>query len=166
MRRPTVHEMFRVSQEAGLSDVLLGEIEWMNVIKATPFATLSVMTAGLSPENPAELLSTPAFDQLMQQVRKEYDLVLIDSPPVLAVTDPCVIAPQTDAMVLVVRMEKNKRTSVTHTREQLDAYGVRLLGVVANDATHAAQRDGYHYDGYDVYYKTPKQPRKAEPATV
>lgn len=166
MRRPTVHDMFRVSQEAGLSDVLLGEIQWVNVIKSTPFATLSVMTAGLSPENPAELLSTSTFDALMKQIRNEFDLVLIDSPPVLAVTDPCVIAPQTDAMVLVIRMEKNKRTSVTHTREQLDAYGVRLLGVVANDATHAAERDGYNYAGYDVYYKASKQPRSKEPAMV
>jgi len=166
MRRPTVHDMFRVSQEAGLSDVLLGEIEWMNVVKATPFATLSVITSGLSPENPAELLSASAFDAVMRQVREEYDLVLIDSPPVLAVTDPCVIAPQTDAMVLVVRMAKNKRNSIAHTREQLDAYGVRLLGVVATDATQAAERDGYNYDSYDVYYKTPENPRKPEPAMV
>jgi len=167
MRRPTVHDMFRLSQEAGLSDVLLGEIEWMNVIKTTPFATLSVMTAGLSPANPAELLSGSGFDGLMRQVRDEYDLVLIDSPPVLAVTDPCVIAPQTDAMVLVVRMEKNKRASVTHAREQLDAYGVRLLGAIATDASQAAQRDGYHYDSYDVYYSAPASPRKVdEPVTV
>jgi Mrp family chromosome partitioning ATPase len=124
------------------------------------------MTAGLSPENPAELLSNGTFDVLMRQIRNEYDLVLIDSPPVLAVTDPCVIAPRTDAMVIVIRMEKNSRSSVTHTREQLDAYGVRLLGVVANDATHAAERDGYNYDGYDVYYKTPKASRTAEPVMV
>ncbi len=167
MRRPTVHEMFRVSQEAGLSDVLLGEVEWMNVIKTTPFATLSVMTAGLSPENPAELLSTPDFKTFMQQAREEYDLVLVDTPPVLAVTDPCVIASQTDGMVLVVRMEKNKRASVVHTREQLDSYGVRLLGVIANDATDAAERDGYHYDSYDVYYKTPTSSRPiVDPVTV
>ncbi|HVJ85512.1 MAG TPA: polysaccharide biosynthesis tyrosine autokinase [Caulifigura sp.] len=167
MRRPTLHDMFRLSQEAGLSDILLGEIEWMNVVKSTPFATLSVITAGLSPENPAELLSAPAFQTFLKQVREEFDLVLIDSPPVLAVTDACVIAPQTDGMVVVIRMEKNNRTSVSHTREQLDSYGVRLLGVVANDATEAAHRDGYRYDGYDVYYQKPAAPRQAvEPAMV
>lgn len=155
MRRPTVHEMFRVSQEAGLSDVLLGEIDWMNVIKTTPIASLSVMTAGLSPDNPAELLSTGAFETLMKQLREEYDLVLIDTPPVLAVTDPCIVAPHTDGMVLVVRMQKNKRAAVTHTTEQLDSYGVRVLGVIANDATVASERDGFHYDSYDVYYQTP-----------
>ncbi len=159
MRRPTVHDMFRVSQEAGLSDVLLGDIDWQNVLKSTPFPSLSVMTSGLSPENPAELLSTPAFEAFMKQVRGEFDLVLIDSPPVLAVTDPCVIAPQTDGMVLVVRMEKNRRVSVVHTRERLDTYGVRLLGVIANDATEAAARDGYHYESYDVYYQAPASPK-------
>ena len=102
----------------------------------------------------------------MQQVREDYDLVLIDSPPVLAVTDPCVVAPQTDGMVLVVRMEKNSRTSVTHAREQLDSYGVRLWGVVANDATEAAQRDGYNDHGYDVYYQKPTAPQSVEPALV
>ncbi len=166
MRRPTVHEMFRLSQEAGLSDILAGEIEWQNVVKSTPFATLSVITAGLSPENPAELLSASDFQTFMSQVRQEYDLVLIDSPPVMAVTDPCVIAPKTDGMVLVVRMEKNNRATVTHTREQLDAYGVRLLGVVANDATEAAHRDGYSADSYNVYYQAPKNAKPAEPALV
>ena len=93
--------------------------------------------------------------------------MLIDSPPVLAVTDPCVIAPRTDGMVVVIRMEKNNRTSITHTREQLDSYGVRLLGVIANDATEAAHRDGYHYEGYDVYYQKPAAPRQSvEPAMV
>ncbi len=160
MRRPTVHDLFRVSQEAGLSDVLAGEVDWINVVKSTPFATLSVITAGLVPENPAELLAGPGFARLMKQVREEYDLVLIDSPPVLAVTDPCVIAPKTDAMVLVVRMAKNKRNAVIHTREQLDSYGVRLLGVVANDATEAAERDGYRYDHYDVYLQKNSAPRE------
>jgi capsular exopolysaccharide synthesis family protein len=153
LRRPTVHEMFRVSQEVGLSDVLLGEIEWENAIKATPFASLSVLTAGLAPENPAELLSSPALAVLLRRVREDFDYVLVDSPPILAVTDPCIVAPHTDGMLLVVRMEKNKRPAVERTRDTLDSYGVRLFGVVANDFNVDANREGYNYDGYDVYYR-------------
>jgi capsular exopolysaccharide synthesis family protein len=169
LRRPTVHEMFRVSQEAGLSEVLHGEIEWMNALKTTPFQTLSILTAGIAPENPAELLSSPALETVLRRAREEFDFVLVDSPPVLAVSDPSIIAPHTDGMLLVVRMRKNKRPAVERTRETLDSYGVRLFGVIANDFSASANREGYSYDSYDVYYRQPREPEKeavAEPVTA
>jgi capsular exopolysaccharide synthesis family protein len=166
LRRPTVHELFRLPQELGLADALQGEVEWQNAVKTTPFSTLWVMTAGYAPENPAELLSAPSLSQLLHQVREDYDIVLIDSPPVLAVSDPCIVAPHTDGMLLVVRMEKNKRPAVQRTRETLDAYDVRLFGVVANDFDVSSNREGYSYDGYDVYYRPSQQSAELEETAV
>lgn len=161
LRRPTVHEMFRLPQEVGLSDALLGEIEWINAVKKTPIATLSVLTAGLAPENPSELLSTPALELVLRRAREEFDYVLVDSPPVLAVSDPCIVATHTDGMLLVVRMRKNSRAAVRRTGETLDSYGVRVFGVVANDFDASAEQDGYNYDSYEAYYNSHAEPMQA-----
>jgi Mrp family chromosome partitioning ATPase len=106
---------------------------------------------------------------VLRRAREEFDFVLVDSPPVLAVSDPSIIAPHTDGMLLVVRMRKNKRPAVERTRETLDSYGVRLFGVIANDFSASANREGYSYDSYDVYYRQPREPEKeavAEPVTA
>ncbi|MBX3441792.1 MAG: polysaccharide biosynthesis tyrosine autokinase [Planctomyces sp.] len=163
LRRPTVHEMFRVSQEAGLSEVLLGELDWQNALKATPLSNLSVMSAGMIPENPAELLSTPGLGAFLKSAREEFDCVLVDAPPVLAVSDPCIIAPSTDGLVLVVRLRKNSRAAVERTRDTLDAYGVRRFGVIAN-GTGRSEDDGIDYDSYESYYSS--SPSAIERATV
>ena len=124
------------------------------------------MTAGLCPENPAELLSTQVLPQLLKRARQDFDIIVLDSPPVLAVSDPCIISPHADGMLLVVRMLKNKRASQVRTRETLQAHGVRVLGVVANDLDDAtAAEDGLGYDSYSKYY-SPARPRDASASTT
>jgi polysaccharide biosynthesis transport protein len=155
LRRPTLHDLFGLKQEVGLSDVLLREIEWINAVRPTPVEGLAVMTAGLSPDNPAELLSGNTLGQILQQARKEYDLILLDSPPVLAVSDPCIVSPHVDGMLLVVRMRKNRRATLQRTRETLQAHGVPLLGVIANGIDEEiATASGYDYDAYGSYYRS------------
>ncbi|AMV17718.1 polysaccharide biosynthesis tyrosine autokinase [Planctomyces sp. SH-PL14] len=153
LRRPTVHDLFALPRQLGLAEVLTGAIPLESGLKATPVANLSVLTAGIPPENPAELLSTSNLEGLVQELRGRYDFVLFDSPPVLAVSDPCIIAPQADAMLLVVRLEKNNRTVLRRACEQLDAHGIRLLGVIANDAAASTQTEG-SYGNYEEYYST------------
>ena len=153
LRRPRQHAMFGLPQEIGLTEVLLGELEWINAVRETGVDGLSVMTAGLSPDNPSELLAKSALPGILGEARDHYDLIVIDSPPILAVSDPSVLSPHTDGMLLVVRMNKNRRPTIMRTRETLRAHGVRLYGVVANgfDAA-AAEGAGYHYDEYRSYY--------------
>jgi len=158
LRRPTQHSLFGLSQEIGLTDVLLHEIDWINAVRSTPVDHLSVMTAGLCPDNPAELLSTSALSHTLRQARNNYDVILLDSPPVLAVSDPSIVAPHADGMLLVVRMNKNTRPTLLRTQETLNAHGVKLYGIVANDFTATnASEEGYNYEEYSGYYSTSKK---------
>ncbi len=151
MRRPTQHQLFAVPQDVGLADVLRREIEWINAVRATPIDGLSLLTAGATPANPAELLSTSDLSTLLHAARSEFDYVFIDAPPLLAVSDPCIISPHVDGMLLVVRMQKNKRPAVVRTRDMLNSHGVELYGVIANDVviSDGAEEE---FGAYAAYY--------------
>lgn len=151
MRRPTVHELFGLAQQDGLSDLLVGTQPLVAVLKETPVANLSIVTSGVAPENPAELLSSGRLEDILQAAREQFDWVLVDCPPVLAVSDPCVVAPHADGLLLVVRLRKNKRATLQRTREVLDAHGIRTLGVIGNDISSTGGDDDA-YNHYDEYY--------------
>lgn len=150
LRRPTVHSLFRVPQEIGLADVLRREIDWPNAVRPTQIDGLSLMTAGDSPDNPAELLISADLPGILRAARDEYEFVIVDTPPVLAVSDPAVVAPQTDGMLLVVRLQKNKRGALKRTLSALDSHGAAVLGVIANDVDPSTE--DYRSSDYDAYY--------------
>lgn len=163
LRRPTQHSLFHVPQDVGLTDVLMREIEWQNAVRSTPVDGLSIMTAGLCPENPAELLSTGMLSTTLHAAREEFDLVIIDSPPVLAVSDPCIISPHTDGMLVVLRMNKTKQLAAERMQETLASHGVHVFGVVANDFhSEAASEEGYDYAAYGSYYSSSSQQPPAQ----
>ena len=146
LRRPTVHKLFRVPQEIGLTDVLTGEIDFLNAVRQTTVERLSLLTAGDSPANPAEMLSSPRMIQLLKDAKHEFDFVFVDAPPLLAVSDPCILARHVDGMVLVVRVGKNTRTSAARVRELIHNQGIAVLGIVANGVVPGQDR-GYSYYG-------------------
>ncbi|HET6424197.1 MAG TPA: polysaccharide biosynthesis tyrosine autokinase, partial [Planctomycetaceae bacterium] len=92
LRRPTAHRLFRIPADVGLTNALQGDSDWLPLVRETIIENLSVLPAGPTPNNPAELLSSGRFSRMLKDARDEYDLVLVDSPPILAVSDPCVIA--------------------------------------------------------------------------
>ncbi|WP_437205257.1 polysaccharide biosynthesis tyrosine autokinase [Planctomicrobium sp. SH664] len=156
LRRPTQHQLFRTEQEIGVTDVLLNEIDWENAIRPTPIQGLSLLTSGLCPENPAEILSMTSLETLLRHLRERFDLIVIDSPPVLAVSDPCIIAPHVDGMLLMVRMKKTKRAAVRRALETLSSHGIRVYGIVANGFDASTSSDSsYDYDTYGSYYDEP-----------
>ncbi len=161
LRRPTMHTLFGLPQDIGLTDVLLGEVEWPAAVRTTRLENLSVLTAGLCPSNPAELLSSSRLPDLLRDVRLTYDVIIIDTPPILAVSDPAIISPHIDGLLLVVRMGKNKRASAQRAREMIDAHGIRLYGVIVNDVEYSSD-DSIAYSQYDKYYQdnTPALPSK------
>ena len=146
LRRPTVHKLFHVSQEIGLTDVLTGEIDFLNAVRQTTVERLSLLTAGELPANPAELLSSPRMAQMLRDAKHEFDFVFVDAPPLLAVSDPCILARHVDGMVLVVRVGKNTRTSAARVRELIHNQGITVLGTVANGVVPGQDR-GYSYYG-------------------
>lgn len=150
LRRPTAHRMFRIPSDVGLTDVLQGEANWLPLVRQTMIDNLSVLPAGPSPENPAELLSSARLSRLLKDARDEYDLVLVDAPPMLAVSDPCVIARHTERTLLVVRLGKSSMSSMAQARELVKTHGIKLLGVVANDLS---VNDDVDYANRGAYYR-------------
>jgi succinoglycan biosynthesis transport protein ExoP len=131
MRRPSAHELLSVPLEDGLAEVLEGSLGPVDAIKPTKMKHLSIMSAGTSPLHPSELLESERFDELLETLSEQYQLILVDVGPVLAVADPCVISRMTDATLLVVR------PNITHeqiqdTMEHLRSVGAPLIGCVVN----------------------------------
>jgi capsular exopolysaccharide synthesis family protein len=164
LRCPKVHTLFGVLQEIGLADVLEGEIELPNAVRETEVAGLSLLCAGLNPANPAELLGAAEFTQLLAEARKAYDFVIVDTPPLLAVSDPCIVAPQTDGLLLVLRLGKNKRTAVKQASHLLATNGISLLGVVVN-GVEPSREYGYGYGYTDDSRPTPQRVKSLPPVT-
>ncbi|MCG6156715.1 polysaccharide biosynthesis tyrosine autokinase [Rubinisphaera margarita] len=154
LRRPMVHRLFGLREDIGLSECLLGEIEFSNAKQQSGIENLDILTAGAIPAKPAELLSSAKLHYLFGEAKRDYDYILIDSPPVLAVSDPCIAAQSVDAVMLVIRMNKNRRPSIKRALEMFESHEIRLLGVVANGLQgHSGEyqyRGGYG-GGYQTY---------------
>jgi capsular exopolysaccharide synthesis family protein len=154
-RRPRVHRLFRLDRpEIGLASVMAGEADLAAATQPCPAVpNLSLMPCGPRPANPAELLTSPKFQEVLAELRDAYDFVVIDSPPVLAVSDPSAVAPRADGVLMVFRMTKSAGPAAERAREQLLAVGARLIGVVVNaTADRAGGYSGYGY-GYNYQYE-------------
>jgi capsular exopolysaccharide synthesis family protein len=146
MRRPRVHDVFAFEQEPGLSNVLVGGTALQQAIRPTNQAFLSVLPAGHIPPNPAELLGSPKYRRLIEQLGKDFDWIVVDAPPVMAVTDASVISHDVGGVVFVVGSEMTPRRNAQTAIDQLAAAKARLIGVVLN-RVHV-QRHSYYYAPY------------------
>lgn len=146
MRRPRIHEMFGGDQEPGVSNVLVGTSELKEVIRKTAAPNLSIVAAGHIPPNPAELLGSPRFKELIRTLRTQFDWIIIDAPPVMAVTDAAVIGHTATGVVFVVGAEMTSRRHAAVAIEQLAAAKSHFIGAVLNRAN--VQRHGYYYSTY------------------
>lgn len=147
MRKPTVHYTFGLSNITGLTTVLTRQTELVQAIKrSSDIETLDILTSGPIPPNPAELLSSKAMHQLLQTVKKQYDIILFDTPPVLAVTDAQLIANLCDGTILVIYSGKTEIDSALKAKELLLAAKAKLLGVVLNN-TNMKKTSYYYYYG-------------------
>ena len=162
MRRPQLATLFELEPAVGLTTVLLGRMDLADAIQNHGASGLDVLTSGNLPPNPAELLQSHAMNQLLKEVREEYDVVVIDAPPLLPVTDAALIAAQVDGAVVVVRQGKTSRDQLTHSMERLEAVGARPLGIAMN-MVPAGRRNksygGYGY-GYGSYGYGPEKGRR------
>lgn len=148
MRRAAGHRLFGMPKEPGLSEVLATGRSWLDSARATPFANLSLMTAGKVPPNPADLVDSARMRDVLTEMKNEYDLIVIDSPPVGMVTDAQILATQADAVLLVVRAGKSHRGVIRAARELLGRVNAKTAGMVMNDVS---PRAGYYYGGYGYY---------------
>lgn len=150
-RRPTQHKAFELKTEVGLSSVVAGTARVEETVQhSAAVEGLDILPCGPIPPNPAELLNSQAFSDLLDRLAETYDHVLIDAPPVLAVTDARILAAIADQTILVLRAEKSTRNMSLAARDGILSVGGQLLGVVINDVPKASKRDGYYY-AYGYY---------------
>jgi capsular exopolysaccharide synthesis family protein len=148
-RRSRLHSLFGCDNAVGMSSVMAGSAELPDAIHPTEIENLSVLPCGPKPSNPSELLTSHRFKELLDVLRGKFDMILIDTPPLLAVTDPCAVAPRVDSVLLVMRITKNVRPNAMRAKEVLDGLGAKVIGVVVNGVE---MRRGYGHDsGYRRY---------------
>ncbi|AOC92543.1 CpsD/CapB family tyrosine-protein kinase [Bacillus amyloliquefaciens] len=132
LRKPTIHETYQLENVQGLTNVLVGNASLSETVQKTLIDNLYVLTSGPTPPNPAELLSSKAMGELIQEMYSRYSLVIFDSPPLLAVADGQILANQTDGSVLVVLSGKTKMDTVQKAKDALQQSKAKLLGALLN----------------------------------
>jgi capsular exopolysaccharide synthesis family protein len=163
LRRPALHTLFGMRRDIGVTEVMSGEIDLLTAAQQSVVDGLSVLTCGSLPSNPAEMLASGSYATMLRNVAQEFDIVLVDTPPLLAVSDPCIVAPNTDGLVLVLRMGKNKRNAARRATELIDTNNIRVIGVVCNGTSAVAE--GYSYkETYGDYFS--KSSSKAAPTAI
>jgi capsular exopolysaccharide synthesis family protein len=146
MRKPRLHELMKVKQEPGLSSLLVGRAKASGVVRKTATANLWVMPAGPNPPNPAELLGSTRFADLLKTLGEHFDWVVLDSPPVMAVTDPSVVAFRTTGVIFVIGSEQVNRHKALTAVQKLQASKAKILGAILNRAN--VERNPYYYSHY------------------
>ena len=166
LRKPRLHRFFDQSNDVGLTEVLEGSRHLRDVVRSTSLPTLKVIASGSIPPNPAELLSSPAMDEVIESLRAVADFVLFDTTPSLVVADALELAPKVDGIVVVVDGSKTTRQAATHLRHQLERVGGLIVGGVLNnlDPGQEVQYGRYYRSKGDSYRKPTKRARKARGA--
>lgn len=152
MRRPTMHKVFGVDNLSGLSTYLSRNIDVDELIQKLPIegSNVSLLPSGSIPPNPAELISSERMKEMLEMLSERYDHILIDSPPLINVTDPVILSTMVDGVILVVQSNKTSRDIVRRARQELATVGAKIFGVVLNNVD--LRRDGYSDYYYYRYY--------------
>jgi exopolysaccharide transport family protein len=157
LRRPSIHKTLGMGPRSGLSNVLTGSATLQQTITRSPILpNLSVLPAGTPPPNPAELLASPNMRDVLEELRGQYDHIVVDTPPTLSVTDAVVLSPRADAIVLVIRSGQTTKQALRRSRDILTQVNAKVSGVLLNavDLTSPDYYYYYEYQGkYSRYYR-------------
>lgn len=166
MRKPRTYKDVTSRYNVGLSNYLSGMVELEDAIRATNIDNLDVIVCGPKPPNPAELLGTERFSQMLAVLKEKYDYVIIDTPPLGSMIDAAIVASQTDGTIMLIEYNTVDYKKAVMVKEQLEKANARILGVVINKIPRREYKQYYYYD-YDYYYKKgSKKHRKAKETAV
>jgi capsular exopolysaccharide synthesis family protein len=175
LRRPSVHKAYQLHSPVGLSAYLTQEFDELEkIVHKTEVPNLDVLCCGAVPSTPSELIGSKRMVELLQVARGRYDRVILDSPPISAVSDPLIIAAMSDGVVFVTKFNKIRREHARKSVQRLQDAGIGVLGVVLNDIDFEG-KDSYYYSYYyyqNRYYSSHyrssadkgKQPKEKAPA--
>ena len=155
LRRPRVHRSFKMGNDSGLSSYLAGVLAIDDLPQPAPnIPKLFVICSGPTPPNPAELLSSEAMESLFRELRRQFDFIVLDSPPVITVADSMILAAHADGVVMVVHGGVTTRESLRQTHKMLASVNARMLGVVLNNVdVRSADYQYYYTYYYGDYYR-------------
>ncbi|SFI88400.1 capsular exopolysaccharide family [Paenibacillus sp. UNC496MF] len=149
LRKPSLHQVFQLTNRTGLTSALMNQHALPELIRSTSVDNLSVITSGPIPPNPSEILGSQRMLSLLEEFKGMYDVILFDTPPVLAVTDSSIVSSFCDGVILVVLAGKVKKDLVKKAKASLDHVKAKILGVVLNNNTRSKSGEHYYY-----YYGT------------
>lgn len=148
LRKPSIHKQFKLSNLIGLSDVLVGDKELDEAVNNYS-DNLSILTSGKIPPNPSEMLGSKAMGLLLERIKSKYDVIMIDSPPLLAVTDAQILSTKVDGVILVVKAESTKKNSLLQAKDLLNKVRGNILGVILNKVENKKGKYLYYYGNYE-----------------
>ncbi len=159
LRRPMLHKLFSLPKEPGLTNIIAGKAEWREAIQNIEhMQNIDVLPCGTIPPNPAELLGSESMHSFLKDVRNHYDIVLLDSPPVIAVTDPALLSTLMDSVLLVVKAGDSELDAVSMAITQLKRIEAPVTGIVLNSVKKSNfYSSRYYYKYYDYYHTNGKK---------
>ncbi len=153
LRRPALHQQFGIGRMPGLSDLIIGKSQPSQTIQTTRHKGLHAIPCGYTPPNPAELLGSSTMREIVATLKKHYDWVLIDTPPILAMADTSILCPLVDGVILVLAAESTGRPAIQRSIDQIQAVGGKVVGTVLNKVD--LKRNSYYYSHYyGEYYRS------------
>lgn len=154
LRRPNIHNIFKLENKVGLSNVIGKMAEFEDVVKRDVLPCLDILTSGTIPPNPSELICSPRFDTLLKRVSDDYDYIIFDTPPIGVVSDALLLKDKLAGYVIVLRERSTTHGDIQKILESIKLADTKILGFVKVGCTHGKKRSGkgYYYYQYYTYY--------------
>lgn len=162
LRRPSVGKIMGLEETVGLTNLLIGNAAVEDVVQQWGHENLSVITCGVIPPNPSELLGSPTMRKVIEELKKSYDMVIFDTPPLVPVTDAAVLTRSTDGALLVVGVDRVHRAQVVSALDSLEQVSSRVLGIVANRVPTGRSSSEYKYESSYEYSPSSDEKKKSE----
>ena len=151
-RRPILHSVFGTEKEPGITNHLAGKVPLEGIIRKTPAENLDLITCGVIPPNPSELLASEKMKEFVAELKDRYQMILFDCPPVIAVTDAAVLSRLLDGVLLVISAGQTSRQGVARAKTLLENVDSKVMGAVLNKIEAKSAYGSYHYYYYYHYY--------------
>ncbi len=161
LRRPVVHSIFGLEKDEGVTNYLMNDVSYDKMIKKSIMDNLYIVPSGVLPPNPSELISSQNMEKLIDRLKGDFDLIVFDTPPIIAVTDAAILSTKVDGILLVVKSGKTNYDAVMRAKSLMDNVDARILGALLNGVEVGGMYGTYYYYYYHNYYSKPgKKGRK------
>lgn len=160
LRRPVIHSIFGIKKDEGVTNYLMDTIKYDQILKPTFNENLFIICSGILPPNPSELLASKSMEQLIEKLYKDFDVIIFDSPPVIAVTDAVILSTKVDGTILVVNSGHTNKDALSRCTTLLESVGTNPLGILLNGVNIEGMYGSYYYYYYHHYYSKPGRKKK------